>query len=105
MTDTIERFAREALDGLDLDDVRGGSPHRDAVIRTAADGEVSAMTTDLFQLVVDDNALAFLSVDPGVASNEHGDVEPFTVLRASIVDAVEVELRELIEQRLNGEGA
>lgn len=96
-TPTIQRFAREALDGLDLDDVRDGSPHRDDYIRTAADGEVTSMTTDLFQLVVDDNALAFLDYEGD------GEPDPFNCLRAAILDAVEVELRELIEQRLNDE--
>lgn len=95
-TPTIERLAADAFEGLDLDDVKPDAEHRDEYLRTAVDGQVSPMTTELFSLVVNDNALAFLDYE-GDAS------DPFTCLRGAIFDAVLDRLTELVDEALTVE--
>lgn len=84
---TIRRLAQEAWD--EITDETGDTD--DEALRIAADEQVTSMTTLLFQLVVEDNALGFLEYD-GEATN------PFDVLRGAIVEAVEDELRELRDE-------
>ena len=84
-TPTIERLAQSAFEEIDLDDL--APPFSEL-----ADGEVTSMTTELFAMVVADNALGFLDYE--------GDAEPdpFTCLRSAIVAAVEVRLTELVSE-------
>ena len=54
-----------------------GEPSRDSFLDENADQSVPCMTTELFQMVVDDNSLAFLDAP----SDES---EPFRVLASAI---------------------
>lgn len=85
MTPTIEKLAQEAFEALD------GAHDDDERIRLAVGEQVPATTSVLFQMVVDDNALAFLDIDGEYDS-------PFTALAGAIFEAIEAELRDLIGQ-------
>lgn len=88
---TIDRLADEAWpDVKEYIDGASFALTEDEAIRHAADSVVSGVTTELFSLVVADNALAFLDYE-GEAD------DPFNALRGAIVQAVEAALYERYE--------
>ena len=74
-TDTVQRLAQEVYEEM-VDEGAGLD-----VLHEYVDGVVPAMTTTLFQLVVDDNSLAFLSFE-GEADS------PFAALSGALYEAV-----------------
>lgn len=94
-TPTIDRLASKLWDELSDPNGDYGFPHPshvdDDAIREAADAEISATTTVLFQMVVDDNALAFLDYDLEAEN-------AFDLLRGAIIQAVEQALYEKREE-------
>lgn len=89
-SDVVEEWHDLIADGLHVDD------DLERFVAEAAAEAVPSMTTMLFQMVVDDNSLAFLEakIDGG---------EPFTVLASAIGAAIERRALELIrdERSLN----
>lgn len=72
---------------------------RNMAINELCGDVVPVMTTELFQLVVDDNGIAFLSADSGVMEDEHGDIEPFRALSVCIYEA----LRDHVQEQLDAQ--
>lgn len=71
-------------DGVTLDDV----------IDEFVTAEVPVMTTSLFQLVIDDNTIAFLGCDDNAEPPEH----PFAALSGAVHQRVGQLVREHLEQ-------
>lgn len=80
---TINTLADEAL--VTIRDEGWTIEHDPGLIRQACEETVPPITTSLFQLVVEDNGLAFLDADTDSR-------EPFDVLFSAIAEAVTAEV-------------
>lgn len=80
--DTIERLAREVYD--EMKDEEASAEQTSEYV----DSVVPAMTTTLFQMVVEDNSLAFLDYE-GEADT------PFAALAGALFQAIEAEVHKL----------
>jgi hypothetical protein len=91
---SIQQICNEAITEVVewLDDHPGEDPEGHAIAEIVG-SHVPTMTTTLFQLVVDDNALGFEDVE--VAD----DTTPFNVLFEAVRQRIEEAVREHLENR------
>ncbi len=84
---TVQKLALQVFEEW----VDADRPDAQVFIAAASADAVPVMTTMLFQMVVDDNTLAFLD-------SPYDESEPFRVLHSAIVDEVERLALELVAE-------